>query len=91
MIYLDVTSAATSRMSTGVQRAIRGIYQVLGAQSVVPVIWDRRGQCYARLSELEEERLSRPFARACGGKVAITEPLKFVPHRLGLDGKSGQV
>jgi glycosyltransferase involved in cell wall biosynthesis len=63
MIYLDVTSAATSRMSTGVQRAIRGIYQVLGEQSVVPVIWDRRGRCYARLSELEEERLVRPFAK----------------------------
>jgi glycosyltransferase involved in cell wall biosynthesis len=63
MIYLDVTSAAASRMSTGVQRAIRGIYQVLGAQSVVPVIWDRQGKCYARLSELEEERLARPFAK----------------------------
>jgi glycosyltransferase involved in cell wall biosynthesis len=63
MIYLDVTSAATSRMSTGVQRAIRGIYEVLGEQSVVPIIWDRGGRCYARLSEIEEERLSRPFAK----------------------------
>jgi glycosyltransferase involved in cell wall biosynthesis len=63
MIYLDVTSAATSRMSTGVQRAIRGIYEVLRDQSVVPVIWGRRGRCYARLSELEEERLARPFAK----------------------------
>ena len=61
MIYLDVTSAATSRMSTGVQRAIRGIYHTLG-EKMKPVIWDAGGRCYARLSELEEERLARPFA-----------------------------
>jgi glycosyltransferase involved in cell wall biosynthesis len=62
MIYLDVTSAAASRMSTGVQRVIRGIYHVLCAQEMAPVIWDRQGRCYAFLSELEKERLESPFA-----------------------------
>ena len=61
MIYLDVTSAATSRMSTGVQRAIRGIYQLLKAQKMEPVIWDPEGTCYAHLSDLEKERLVTPF------------------------------
>jgi glycosyltransferase involved in cell wall biosynthesis len=61
MIYLDVTSAAASRMSTGVQRAIRGIYRALGDQRLVPVIWDWQGRGYAELSDLEMDRLVSPF------------------------------
>ena len=62
MIYLDVTSAAASRMSTGVQRAIRGIFSTFVGEKMVPVIWDRRGGCYSLLSSLERERLTNPFA-----------------------------
>jgi glycosyltransferase involved in cell wall biosynthesis len=62
MIYLDVTSAAASRMSTGVQRAIRGIHTCLKDHDFAPVTWDRRGRCYASLSGLERMRLESPFA-----------------------------
>jgi glycosyltransferase involved in cell wall biosynthesis len=62
MIYFDVTSAAASRMSTGVQRAIRGIFRTFTGEEMTPVIWDRRGGCYACLSQLEYERLTHPFA-----------------------------
>ena len=62
MIYLDVTSAAASRMSTGVQRAIRGIHTCLKDHDFAPVTWDRLGRCYASLSGLERMRLESPFA-----------------------------
>jgi glycosyltransferase involved in cell wall biosynthesis len=63
MIYLDVTSAAASRMSTGVQRAIRGIHACLKDHDVAPVIWDSRGRCYASLSGFERMRLESPFEK----------------------------
>jgi glycosyltransferase involved in cell wall biosynthesis len=63
MIYLDVTGAASSRISTGIQRGARGIHRALSAYGVVPLVWDGKGRCYASLSELEKECLERPFAR----------------------------
>jgi len=65
MIYLDVTGAATSRISTGIQRAARGIHRALslhGGQGIVPLVWDNKGRCYASLSPLESEYLEQPFA-----------------------------
>ncbi|MFZ4387286.1 MAG: glycosyltransferase [Chthoniobacterales bacterium] len=66
MIYLDVTGAATSRLSTGIQRATRGIHRALslhGGQGVVPLVWDNKGRCYTSLSNLEKEHLERPFGK----------------------------
>ena len=62
MIYLDVTSAAASSMNTGVQRSIRGIYELLSQKGeVLPVRWDFSGGCYARLSAREQRLLTKPF------------------------------
>jgi glycosyltransferase involved in cell wall biosynthesis len=63
MIYLDVTGAATSRLSTGIQRAARGIHGVLEREGVLPLVWDQKGRCYASLSSLEREYLEKPFSR----------------------------
>ena len=65
MIYLDVTSAASSRVSTGVQRVIRGIYEGLADDSEVkPVRWDFFFRCYSVLSEQEERNLKNPFEKS---------------------------
>jgi len=65
MIYLDVTSAASSRVSTGVQRVIRGIYAGLADNSEVkPVRWDFLFHCYSVLSEQEERNLRNPFEKS---------------------------
>jgi glycosyltransferase involved in cell wall biosynthesis len=61
MIYLDVTGAATSRISTGIQRVARGIHRELSALGATPLVWDGKGRCYATLSELEREYLEQPF------------------------------
>lgn len=63
MIYLDVTGAATSRLSTGIQRAARGIHGALASEGVTPLVWDRGGRCYASLSHLEREYLEKPFSQ----------------------------
>ena len=66
MIYLDVTGAATSRISTGIQRATRGIHRALlgqGDHDIVPLVWDNKGCSYASLSPLEKEYLERPFGK----------------------------
>jgi glycosyltransferase involved in cell wall biosynthesis len=63
MMYLDVTGAATSRISTGIQRATRGIHHALLAEDVVPLVWDGKGRCYSALSKLERENLESPFGK----------------------------
>lgn len=65
MIYLDVTSAASSPVNMGVHRTVRGIYQNLTASSgfkVIPLRWDFKRQHYARLSQRELGFLENPFA-----------------------------
>ena len=63
MIYIDVTSAASSAMNTGVQRSIRGTYELLSSQGeVTPLRWDFSARRYARLSPRETKLLTQPFA-----------------------------
>jgi len=63
MIYLDVTSAASSPMNMGVQRTVRGLYAHLkNRRTVTPLRWDFRSRCYARLSAREQNFLDHPFA-----------------------------
>jgi glycosyltransferase involved in cell wall biosynthesis len=63
MISMDVTSAAATAVNMGVQRTVRGLYAHLDARHpVLPLRWDFRGRCYARLSPREDDFLRRPFA-----------------------------
>lgn len=63
MIGMDVTSAAASPVNMGVQRTVRGLFTHLNARHpVLPLRWDFRGRCYARLSPREDGFLNRPFA-----------------------------
>jgi glycosyltransferase involved in cell wall biosynthesis len=63
MIFLDVTSAASSPMNMGVQRTVRGLYTHLKARHpVIPVRWDFFFKRYARLSAREQNFLDHPFA-----------------------------
>ena len=62
MIYFDVTNAAYSFESGGMERAIRGIYRYLHSRGAVkPVIWDFLAKRYARLSPRENGFLTDPF------------------------------
>jgi glycosyltransferase involved in cell wall biosynthesis len=63
MICMDVTSASATPVNMGVQRTVRGLYAHLNARRpVLPLRWDFRGCCYARLSPREDNFLKRPFA-----------------------------
>ena len=63
MIYLDVTSAASSAVNMGVQRTVRGLYAHLkNWREVTPLRWDFRAKRYARLSVREQNFLDHPFA-----------------------------
>ena len=63
MIYLDVTSAASSPMNMGVQRTVRGLCAHLKVRKpITPVRWDFYSKRYARLSPRENNFLDRPFA-----------------------------
>ena len=63
MIYVDVTSAASSPVNMGVQRTVRGLYTHLKERrDVTPLRWDFRARRYARLSERERNFLDHPFA-----------------------------
>jgi len=63
MIYLDVTSAASSPVNMGVQRTVRGLYAHLkNREPVLPVRWDFSAKRYARLSPREQNFLDHPFA-----------------------------
>jgi glycosyltransferase involved in cell wall biosynthesis len=63
MICMDVTSAAATPVNMGVQRTVRGLYVHLNARHpVMPLRWDFRGRCYARLSPREDLFLNHPFA-----------------------------
>jgi len=63
MIYLDVTSAASSSLNMGVQRMVRGVYALLkNRPEVIPVRWDFWNKRYARLSPREADFLNCPFA-----------------------------
>ena len=63
MISMDVTSASATPVNMGVQRTVRGLYAHLNARHpVLPLRWDFRGRCYARLSPREDDFLKHPFA-----------------------------
>jgi glycosyltransferase involved in cell wall biosynthesis len=63
MIAMDVTSAALTPVNMGVQRTVRGLFAHLNARHpVLPLRWDFRGHCYARLSPREDGFLNAPFA-----------------------------
>ena len=63
MIYLDVTSAASSPMNMGVQRTVRGLYAHLKVREpITPLRWDFFSKRYARLSAREQNFLDHPFA-----------------------------
>lgn len=63
MIYVDVTSAASSPVNMGVQRTVRGLYTHLKERrDVTPLRWDFRAKRYSRLSEREQNFLDHPFA-----------------------------
>jgi len=63
MIFLDVTSAASSAMNMGVQRTVRGLYAHLKAREpITPLRWDFVSRRYARLSAREQNFLDHPFA-----------------------------
>ena len=63
MICMDVTSASATPVNMGVQRTVRGLYAHLNARHpVLPLRWDFRGRCYARLSPREDNFLRSPFA-----------------------------
>ena len=65
MIYLDVTSAASSPVNMGVHRTVRGVYQELNERmpaKVLPLCWDFFRKRYGRLSVREAGFLCHPFA-----------------------------
>lgn len=65
MIYLDVTSAASSPVNMGVHRTVRGIYRFLAlayGSKVTPLRWDFNRQDYACLTKRELGFLENPFA-----------------------------
>ncbi len=63
MIYLDVTSAASSAVNMGVQRTVRGLYAHLKIREpITPVRWDFFSKRYSRLSLREQNFLDHPFA-----------------------------
>jgi glycosyltransferase involved in cell wall biosynthesis len=63
MIYLDVTSAASSPLNMGVQRTVRGLYAHLKVREpITPVRWDFFSKCYSKLSAREQIFLDHPFA-----------------------------
>jgi len=65
MIYLDVTSAAQSRLNTGVKRIQRGLHRfLLGRDDYQPICWQTVKRNYRRLDQpgravLEEESKTR--------------------------------
>jgi glycosyltransferase involved in cell wall biosynthesis len=67
MIYLDVTSAASSPVNMGVHRTVRGVFRHLADSApqgagVTPLRWDFQRRGYARLSARERGFLEHPFA-----------------------------
>jgi glycosyltransferase involved in cell wall biosynthesis len=63
VIYLDVTSTCYSPKHTGVQRALRSIYQHLRAKvPVAPVYWNALIRAYVKLGRREHEFLVSPFS-----------------------------
>jgi glycosyltransferase involved in cell wall biosynthesis len=63
MLYLDVTSAASSPANMGVQRTVRGLYTHLKVREpVTPMRWDFFSKRYSRLSAREQSFLDHPFA-----------------------------
>jgi glycosyltransferase involved in cell wall biosynthesis len=64
MIYLDVSSAASSAVNMGVHRTVRGIDHCLKGLSlgdVTPLRWDFSSCSYATLSAREQGFLENPF------------------------------
>jgi glycosyltransferase involved in cell wall biosynthesis len=63
MIYLDVTSAASSPVNMGVHRTVRGLYSHLKPRTAVtPLMWDFSKRRYSTLSPRELGYLESPFA-----------------------------
>ena len=70
MIYLDVTSAASSPVNMGVQRMVRGIHaRWRDRPDVIPLRWDFRRHRYATLSPREDLHLNQPFANYEGASA----------------------
>jgi len=61
-ILIDVTSAAESPMSTGIQRVVRGIAgELASAHSVIPLLWDEPRGLYRGLTNSEATNLWKPW------------------------------
>jgi glycosyltransferase involved in cell wall biosynthesis len=70
MIYLDVTSAASSPVNMGVQRTVRGLYTHMKVhEPITPVRWDFSAKRYSRLSVREQNFLDHPFASYTGSEA----------------------
>ena len=62
MIYLEVTTSCKSVRNTGIQRITRKLFHELGARgSVTPILWNKLGRRFQRLSRGELETLTMPF------------------------------
>jgi glycosyltransferase involved in cell wall biosynthesis len=80
MLFLDVTSACQSNMSTGVQRVVRGIYKSLSSRTAVrPIVWDDKLESYCALDDLELSYLTDPFSVS---STASATPLSYTQRRL---------
>ena len=62
-IVIDVTSAASSPMSTGIQRVVRGTRSALEqiGHEMLPIIWDDETGSYRALTPVESVNLNTPW------------------------------
>jgi glycosyltransferase involved in cell wall biosynthesis len=70
-ILLDVTSACTSSLNTGIQKTIRGLFKALEPRAeVTPLVWNDWLRSYAQLTPRQRRFLTRPFSASSGTTAA---------------------